>query len=140
MSLEVFVDTSAWVAVIDAHDKYHAPAREAYSRLIGERRTLITTNMVIAETYILVRRTGGHAQAMRLLHSLRGSPRLQKVRSDAGLESRAVDILERHSDQDFSYADAVSFAIMLERGVEEAFTFDKHFAAMGFRVVPGGKV
>lgn len=137
MSREVFVDTSAWIAVSDVSDKYHSSARAAYQRLIGERRIFLTTNLVVAEAYIIIRRTGGHAQAMRLLRSLRGSPRLQKVWSDASLESQAETILEKHADQDFSFTDAVSFAVMQERGLEEAFTFDRHFATLGFSMIPG---
>jgi predicted nucleic acid-binding protein len=104
--------------------------------LLGERRTFLTTNLVIAETYIIIRRSGGHAQAMRLLGSLRSSPRLEKVWSDASLENQAEAILEKHSDQDFSFTDAVSIVVMQERDIEEAFTFDSHFAAMGFRTIP----
>jgi predicted nucleic acid-binding protein len=136
MSREVFVDTSAWIAVSDLRDKYHPAARAEYNRLISDAFTLVTTNLVIAETYIIIRRTGGHAQAMRLLRSLRGSPRLQKVWSEAGLESQAEEILERHSDQDFSFADAVSFVVMQERGIGQAFTFDNHFAILGFKMLP----
>ena len=39
-------------------------------------------------------------------------------------------------DQDFSIADSVSFVIMKEHGIKEAFTFDKHFKAMKFTVTP----
>jgi uncharacterized protein len=137
MSHEVFVDTSAWIAASNVSDKYHRLAREAYNQLISDRRTFVTTNLVIAETYIIIRRTGGNTQAMRLLRSLRGSPRLQKVWSNASMESQAEDILERHTDQDLSFTDAVSFVVMQERGVEEAFTFGSHFATMGFRMIPG---
>ena len=96
----------------------------------------MTTNLVIAEAYIIIRRSGGHAQAMRLLQSFRGSPRLMKVYSVASLESIAVEILERHTDQEFSFADAVSFAVMRERAIAEAFTFDSHFATIGFQKLP----
>lgn len=136
MSREIFVDTSAWIAVSDVHQRYHNSARKEYVQLVGDRRTIVTTNLVIAETYIIIRRTGGHAQAMRFLRSLQGSPRLMKVYSDARLESIAEDILERYMDQDFSYADAISFAVMQEREIEEAFTFDSHFAVMGFQKLP----
>lgn len=136
MSGEVFVDTSAWIAVSDVGDKYHPAGSVAYNRLIADRRAFVTTNLVIAETYILIRRTGGHQQAMRWLRSLRGSPRLQRVWSDANLESLAEGILERYKDQDFSFTDAVSFALMHERGIEDAFTFDSHFAVMGFNMLP----
>jgi len=74
---------------------------------------------------------------MRFLRLLEGSPRLTLVRSDAWLEILAEEILERHSDQDFSYADAVGFAIVMGRGIEAAFTFDRRFAAMGSRMALG---
>ena len=135
MSREVFVDTSAWIAVSDVSDKYHLAARAAYNRSLEERRVFVTTNLIVAEAYIIIRRAGGHAQAMRLLHSLRGSPRLQKVWADASLESQAEGILEKHTDQDFSFTDAVSFVVMQERGIEEVFAFDSHFATMGFRMI-----
>jgi hypothetical protein len=136
MSHEVFVDASAWIAVSDRRDKYHQAASGEYNRLIREHYLLVTTNLVIAEAYILIRRTGGHAPAMRLLSSLRGSPRLSRVYSDARLEVLAEVILEKHSNQDFSYADGVSFAVMEEQEIQEAFTFDKHFASLGFQMLP----
>jgi predicted nucleic acid-binding protein len=45
-------------------------------------------------------------------------------------------ILARYSDQDFSLTDAVSFAVMRQRRIEEAFTFDNHFSTAGFVVLP----
>jgi predicted nucleic acid-binding protein len=59
-----------------------------------------------------------------------------KVFSDARLESNAEEILEKYVDQDFSFVDAVSFAVMMEQGIKEAFTFDNHFVTMGFRKIP----
>jgi hypothetical protein len=40
------------------------------------------------------------------------------------------------SDQDFSLTDAVSFVVMQERGIEQAFTFGNHFAILGFQIIP----
>ena len=137
MSREVFLDAGAWIALADAGDKYHSAARDEHHRLAGERWIYVTTNLVIAEAYILIRRTAGHQPAVRFLRSLGSSPRLVKVYSDADLEQAAQDLLERYADQDFSYADAVSFAVMREREIEAAFTFDSHFATLGFRMLPG---
>jgi predicted nucleic acid-binding protein len=44
--------------------------------------------------------------------------------------------LERYEDRDFSFTDAVSFAVMSERRIREALTLDTHFAAAGFAVLP----
>jgi hypothetical protein len=136
VSHEVFIDTSAWIAVSDVSDRYHTQAREAYRRMIDEHRTFVTTNLVIAEAYLVIRRMGGPAQAIRWIRSLRGSPRLQKVWSDSSLEAQAEELLERYTDQDFSYADAVSFGVMNKRGIRDAFTFDHHFATVGFQMIP----
>ena len=39
------------------------------------------------------------------------------------------------SDKD-SLADAVSFVVMRQRGITEAFAFDSHFATAGFVIAP----
>ena len=136
MAHEVFVDAGAWISLNDRGDRFHPSAVEYYQRLLRERRLLVTTNLVIAEAYINIRRAGGYQPAMRFLDSMRQSSRLNRVYSDAGLEAEAEKLLRRYADQDFSLTDAVSFAVMQQRGITEAFGFDHHFATVGFVVLP----
>ena len=49
---------------------------------------------------------------------------------------RARDILRRYDDQDSSYTDAVSFALMQQRELTEAFAFDHHSSVAGFVQFP----
>lgn len=133
---EVFVDTGAWVAISDADDHYHATAAEFYMRALRHYRALVTTNLVIAETYVLIRRRSGHQPAIRFLDSVHRSRRILKIYSNESLEEQAEDILRRYSDQDFSLTDAVSFAVMGQRSISEAFAFDRHFLAAGFTLLP----
>ena len=88
MAHEVFVDAGAWIALNDRGDKFHPSAVGYYQRMLRERRLLVTTNLVIAEAYINIRRAGGHQPAMRFLDSVRQSSRLTKVYSDAAPGSR----------------------------------------------------
>ena len=46
------------------------------------------------------------------------------------------EVLRRYDDQDFSLIDAVSFAVMQERNITEAFAFDHHFLTAGFALTP----
>lgn len=133
---EVFVDAGAWIAIAIAPDAHHAAATQTYQMLLRQSRRLVTTNLVVAEAYISILRVGGHAAAIRFLRSLRQSSRLLKLYSDAGLEEQAERILVQHADQDFSFADAVSFAVMRQRSMPEAFAFDRHFQTAGFVTVP----
>jgi predicted nucleic acid-binding protein len=133
---EIFVDTGAWIAISDQRDQHYAIAVRLYPRLLEQYRTLVTTNLVIAEAYVMIRRAGGHQPAMRFLDSIRRSSRILKIYSDEALEEQAEDILRRYEDQDFSFTDAVSFAVMGQRGIAEAFAFDQHFLTAGFVLVP----
>ena len=59
-----------------------------------------------------------------------------KIYSDQSLEQDAENILVKYQDQDFSYTDAVSFAVMRRDGIDRAFSFDRHFVTAGFTIVP----
>ena len=54
--MTVFVDTSAFYAVLDRDDANHAAAEEAWRALLGEPATLLTTNYVLVETAALLQR------------------------------------------------------------------------------------
>ena len=136
MSAELFVDSGAWIALADADDQYHQLAAQAYPEFLGRYRRLVTTNLAIAEAYIVIRRALGHTAAMAFLDGLSASPRIEKVYSDPMLEVEAERILRQYADQDFSYVDAVSFALMHHRGLTDAFAFDQHFETAGFVCVP----
>ncbi len=138
MSAELFVDASAWIALADADDQNYSAAAKLYPDLLKNYRRLVTTNLVVAEAYILIRRELGHKAGMTFLNRIKASPRIERVYADAELEKQAETILGRYQDQLFSYADAVSFALMRERGMDEAFAFDKHFIVAGFTLLPSG--
>jgi len=133
---EIFVDAGAWIALSNVRDKYHTAAIPVYQQLLHERWLLVTTDLVVAEAHVVIRRVGGYGPAMRFLESLRKTPRLIRMYANAALDAQAEAILRRYADQDFSFADAVSFAVMQERGITEAFAFDQHFRTAGFALLP----
>jgi len=133
---KLFVDTGAWLAVIDPKDQYHRPASASYRQALQGHRHLVTTNLVVAETYVNLRRSLSHAAAVGFLDTIEQSSRIECVWSSPDLEDRARQILRQYADQDFSYVDAVSFALMQEMEITEAFAFDRHFATAGFVCVP----
>lgn len=139
MRSEIFVDAGAWVAVASNDDQHHAAAATEYRRLVAASLPLVTTNLVIAEAHALIRRDGGHAHAMRFLESIRSTTHVQRVYSDAIFEERAERLLAQYADHAFSFADAISFAVMRERGITEAFAFDRHFLIAGFALLPTGR-
>ena len=133
---DVFVDSSAWIALADKDDLHHKKAAAAYFSILKDFRILVTSNLVIAETYIVLLNELGHKKAMELLERIKASPRILKTYSNENIEAEAEQILSKYSDHDFSYTDAVSFAIMKRQRIKKAFSLDKHFAIAGFINLP----
>jgi len=135
MPRRVFVDTSAWVAVADSKDSHHEAATKAYAHLLKSHVTFVTTILVIAETQAWLRRRMSAEIALLFLKNANESPRIKVVYPDFRMEAEAKRILRQYADQDFSLADAISFAFMRQDGLTEAFAYDRHFAAAGFTLV-----
>ncbi len=129
---KVFVDATAWIALNDRGDQYHQAAVAIYHRLLQERRFLVTTNLVVAEAQIIIRRKGGFDPAIRFLESIRQTHRLQMIYADPDIDLLAGRILRQFRDHELSLADAVSFAVMRQHEITDAFTFDRHFQIAGF--------
>jgi predicted nucleic acid-binding protein len=134
----VFVDTSAWFAVVDDQDAWHVQARRLLQELARQRRPLLTTNWVAGETYTLMRMRLGHAAAMAFLGRVRTSPLIRIQYVPEAWESSAEELLARFQDQDFSYVDALSCVTMRRLGLTEAFAYDHHFAVAGFVCLQDG--
>lgn len=77
MNGAIFVDTGAWIALADRSDSLHPTATQAYPVLLTSGRPLVTSNLVVAETYSLLRRRLEMAAGMRFLTAIRQSPRMQ---------------------------------------------------------------
>jgi predicted nucleic acid-binding protein len=124
----VFVDTSALFAFTDRRDQNHAAARAIQERLSARRARQLTTNFVIAESHALFLARMGRRAAAEFLARIDS---LEVVRVRVADELRARAILSRYDDQDFSYTDATSFAVVERLRVGGVFTFDRDFARYG---------
>ena len=133
---DIFVDSSAWIALSDKDDSHHKEAASSYPSIFKNHKTLVTSNLVIAETYIVLLKEMGHKVALEFLERINASPRILKICSDGHIETEAEEVLEKYVDQDFSYTDAVSFVIMKRQKIRKVFSFDKHFVTAGFVNIP----
>lgn len=133
----VFVDSSAYLALLDADDPDHGQAVELLRRLAQQRYRLYTSNIILIEAHALVLSTLGIAAAGRFLRDIAES-RTVVVRVRASDEERAKQIVFQYEDKDFSFADATSFVLIERVRIPYAFTFDRHFTQYGLTVLPGG--
>lgn len=135
MTREVFVDTSAWYPLVDRGHADHARLAALLKERLRDGVTLVTTNLVLAESHALLLRRIGRTVAQTFLSAARAAPNTV-IFSTAELEEEAErEWLARFTDQPFSLADAVSFTVMTRRSISEALTLDRDFATAGFIVL-----
>lgn len=128
----LLVDSGAWIALRSLRDQHHAQADRAFRTAIEQRIPLMTTNLIIAETYRLTMFRAGVAPALRALEAIDASPSvtIHFATSDDHLAARRW--LERLAPRAITYADAVSFAVMEATRCTHVLGFDDDFRAAGF--------
>ena len=130
----IFVDTSAYFAILDKSDKNH---NKAVSFLEKNDLPLITSNLVVIETINLVNSRIGHEPATQLGKKLYNESFTTVVDVTSEDEKKAWQIFQKYSDKDFSLTDCVSFALMERLRIKRAFAFDVHFIQYGkLSIVP----
>ena len=129
----LFVDTSAWYALVDKKDPDH-PAAVFFFR--NNKISLLTTNFIFDETVTLLRRRLGWIVAVDFGRRLKdsGFTTLMAVRRED--EEKAWELFIKYKDQEFSYTDCTSFAVMGAFRIKAAFSFDSHFKTMNYQVFP----
>ena len=119
----------------DAGDPNHELARAFQEEIAGER-VLVATNYVLDELYTLLLLNVGYQRTLDV-----------KSKLDIMVEEQILEIVwvteeitaeawhvfvTYNADKIWSFTDCVSFVVMKQQGISEAFAFDDDFRQMGF--------
>lgn len=130
----IFIDTSAFYALLDADDAGHGRVKDAWARLLQSDSFLTTSNYILLETFALIQNRLGN-EAVRVFQE-DIVPLLDIRWADAQVHAAATSALLAAGRKQLSLVDCSSFEIMRRAGVRKAFTLDKHFREYGFECVP----
>jgi predicted nucleic acid-binding protein len=129
--IDVFMDSSGFFALWDEGDEHHAEAVRLQKELVGKRRRFLTTEYVVGETVALLRMRHSHLAAVDFLDTVERSEALRVEWIGPERFHAAAVLFRKHADKDWSFTDCVSFAVMRELRVRDAFTTDHHFRQAG---------
>ena len=132
--MNVFVDTSALLAILAANDRSHVLAKQVWTDLLTRQVNLIVTNYVLLETFSLVQRRLGMMAIIILQQDITPALRVEWVAEREHMTGLAAMLTA--ADRQLSLVDCVSFAAMRRLRIEVAFAFDRHFADQGFLCIP----
>jgi len=131
--VNVFVDTSALLAVLDRSDERHEAAKRAWTALLDGTHALICHNYVLVETSaVLARRIG--IDAVRVFEQ-DVRPVLRLVWVTPEIHEAAVGSQLAARRRALSLVDCLSFEVMRRAGLRSAFAFDPHFPEFGYETV-----
>jgi predicted nucleic acid-binding protein len=132
--MTVFIDTSAFFAVLDRDDVNHPKAREQWREILAHDQVMVTTNYVLVETFALLRHRLG-LQAVRTFQE-DVTPLITVESVGEGTHRSGISALLAASKRGLSLVDCVSFETMRSLAIKKAFAFDPHFRDQGFTCVP----
>jgi predicted nucleic acid-binding protein len=133
--MRTFVDTSALYALLDADDDNHRPA-SAWLTGPGAKPTdtLVTHSYILVEAAALVHHRLGPRAVRDLFDAF--VPALSVAFVDAELQTRAAAAYLASLSRRVSFVDRVSFQLIRESRLDQAFAFDRDFASEGIPLVP----
>ncbi|MEN6372449.1 MAG: PIN domain-containing protein [Armatimonadota bacterium] len=128
--MSVYIDTSAFLAVLDEDDQNHHDAGQVWTDMVNNKESLVTSTYVIVETTALLRKRFGIPAVRRFqmdVMSVVAIEWVDEITHNAGIS--ALLTTGRHGP---SLVDCIGFEIVRKLGIERVFAYDKHFRGQGF--------
>jgi uncharacterized protein len=130
--MSVFVDTSAFLAFLNADDSHFRKAAATWETIVENGTPLVTHNYIVLETFAVLQNRIGIDAARGFIEDVVPVVQVEWVtEADHGQGVTAVLTAARRH---LSLTDCVSFSIMRRLGLRRAFCFDKHFQEQGFEM------
>jgi len=131
----VFVDTSAWLALINKSDEFHEKAKLIRNTLIKDKISFVMSDYIIVEIANCLSRISFRETAIKVIDFILNSEDIELIRVDEEIFEKAWGLYSRMIDKEWGFTDCTSFVIMRKRGIQEAFSTDHHFEQAGFKIL-----
>jgi uncharacterized protein len=134
--MEVFVDTSAFLAIFNIKDINHTLSINIISEIQKENKCFpVTSNMIIYELLNGIKKKTSNETASLIATKIYDKDfNIPIIKVTDQIEYLGLNIYTKYLDKSFSFTDCCSFALMKERKINLAFGFDNHFKQFGFEL------
>jgi len=132
--MSIYIDTSAFFAILDSGDKFHKESKDTFLRLIGDKEIFHSSNYITIETIVLVQNRLGLDAVRAFQDDIVPIINIHWV--DERIHNIAVSSLLIARRKNISFIDYTSFELMRLLGLKKVFTFDKHFEEQSFKLLP----
>lgn len=133
-SREAYVDTSAFIAFMDASDSHHS----LFVRLFADPPPLCTSSLVIAEGHGWFLRRFDRGRALGFLSMIALLTPLRVIAVGGTEIEAAAALMQRFRDQNLTLADAVGLHVMKVRRSAICWSIDHHLRLTGVPLASDG--
>jgi predicted nucleic acid-binding protein len=129
-SPEAYVDTSAFIALVDRSDSHHT----LFKRLFADPPPLVTTTLVVAEGHGWFLRRYDQGRALQFLAMIEQMRPLTVLPVGPNELRAATGIIRKYADQKLTIADAVGLYLLAKRRTKSCWSTDFHLGLSGVRL------
>lgn len=133
MSNNVFIDTWAWIALLNESDRRHDEAMSMMQVLRQQKKKLLTSEFVLMEVADALSAPAIRTKTFGFIGALRQNPVVQMTSLEQPILDEAWLLYGQRTDKEWGITDCTSFVIMKEQETRIAFTADHHFVQDGFQ-------
>jgi hypothetical protein len=135
----IFIDTSAWLAVIDEKNTNHKAAGKYFEKLLETNPRLITNNLIVDDTLLYLKTNYGSELARKFLAIIDESTmsvnllvdwvsrRIRRIALDSYLKSSNANLTIKHF---------YIFESLKRKKIDLIFSFDQNLKDFGYPVMP----
>lgn len=132
--MKIFIDTSAFYAMMDAQDDFHPKANDFFIETIHHECLFYASDDILVETLALLQnRLGRKASRSFVEHIM---PLFALFWVDQRIHERVLRNLLLVSGSKNRFVDYRSFQIMRDQAIKSAFSLDDPFRLQGFDFIP----
>jgi hypothetical protein len=132
MKDKVFLDAAYAIALSVETDTFHEKALELAKEIEEQKIQLVTTRAVMLEIGNALSGQKFRKAAVALLDSLEADKNVTILSLKEELYDAAYQLFQSRMDKEWGLVDCVSMVAMMQLGVAEALTTDRHFEQAGF--------
>ncbi|MBW4580925.1 MAG: PIN domain-containing protein [Tildeniella nuda ZEHNDER 1965/U140] len=128
----IFVDAVAWIALLNSRDSLHQTAKQLMMSFQQQNVSLVTTEFVLLEVADALSSPASREVTVAYVKRLRVLNRLEIIPVSQTLLFEGWTLYSQRPDKEWGLTDCISFVVMSQQQLTQAFTSDRHFKQAGF--------
>ncbi len=139
MSNKIFIDTSAWLALIIEAEPKHKLVDAIIKEVLKQGAAMFTSNDVINETFTRLLTHLGYKKTenfYKLFWENIQKSLLIQLWADEIIQEEAWQVIKKFRDHKLSFTDATSVVLMKRFNIDSIVTLDSDFIKIGLPVLP----